>query len=205
MGAQLIVAIENATVKQTETMCKTSSSTLFEDFVVGLEADTENPEQRVVPPSHITIGQDGSLAIPCHALMTEHIKELLDNEYASLVPFKYNLSNIDKKLVIEHLTTSAWRVAIRQLKARSRHDVFEVTEMVIVSDDSAWKQVVEDRLRAAQEAFLKSEQNRKVKWWKDFVRLHICLWVPNRVPSQWKMAPARKKRKSSQKGKALQQ
>ena len=38
MGAQLIVAIEGANVKQTESMCKTSSATLSEDFVVVLES-----------------------------------------------------------------------------------------------------------------------------------------------------------------------
>ena len=119
--------------------------------------------------------------------MTEHIKELLDNEYASLVPLKYNLSNIDKKLVIEHLTTSAWRVAIRRLKPNSRADVFEVSSMVVVSDDQSWKEVVEDRLRVAQVAYLASQTKRKFPFYDDYTQLQICLWLPNRIPGKWKV------------------
>ena len=120
--------------------------------------------------------------------MNEYIKQLLDSKYNTIVPFKYAASNIDKDSVIRHLLTVAWRVAIRRLKPNSRADVFEVSSMVVVSDDQSWKEVVEDRLRVAQVAYLASQTKRKFPFYDDYTQLQICLWLPSRIPGNWKVA-----------------
>jgi len=189
MGAALVVSLATTTLKQTETQIKSSSVGLCDDFVVMLEQEVEdNPETfGPVPNSHITIGHNDSLAIPTRTLMNEHIKQLLDSKYDTIVPFKYAASNIDKDSVIRYLLTVAWRVAIRRLKPNSRADVFEVNSMVVVSDDQSWKEVVEDRLRVAQVAYLASQTKRKFPFYDDYTQLQICLWLPNRIPGKWKV------------------